>query len=72
MAESAKLKKIGREGFGIIDQWKGRKSSSAPHKPTPREAIDCNQAAKIHGGVVFTTQIQTKYAYVPWNKAIFK
>ena len=72
MAPPANLEKIAREGFGLIDQWKGRKGPSAPHKPTRREAIDCNQAAKMHGGVVITTEVHTKYAYAPWNRAIFK
>lgn len=70
MVAPAKLEWIARDGFDMIDQWKTRKAPPAPPKPTQRGALDCNQVAKMHGGIVFTTQVRTKYSYVPWNKAI--
>lgn len=72
MVAQANAEKTGRGGFYTINQLKRNNGSSAPHKSNQREATDCNQAAKMRGGVVFNTQVRTKYVYMPWNKAILK
>ncbi|KAJ0051571.1 hypothetical protein Pint_00940 [Pistacia integerrima] len=82
MEPSADLAKVGRESFALLEECVGRKTRpvNQNHVPqhqfqyaatqgyNPSVEIDCNEAAKMYGGVVITDYRAKKPLNIPTTR----